>query len=582
MPHAKGGENSPFWSDIHLLVKWHKKGSEVKAHHQSRPQNRDFYFKSGLTFPYRVFRFSPAVLPKGCITGVTGMGIFPLTVSESALLSALNTDVVNKFVSTWLGRIEMGSLYQAGTIQSVPFPTVDPAIEKKLEHLGKMQTIMRIKQNFSSETSRHFIAPIIIRTLDLKAASSEYELEINKLKSESMYLFKEADAILRSLYELETVPDHFFTEYPKAESTFEHTLNFPLHDQKTSVFDLLSYSIGCAFGRWDIRVVKNRSLVTKIDDPFAPLPTCSPGMLLGSNGLPAKPDDIVSEELLRERLVSINTPIEGEIKKHTISNIEYPLRISWNGILSGDHGLESSLQHEDDILERVREVLDLIWCDQAAEIEQEICEALKVSNLQIFFHKPSGFFANHLARYSKSRRKAPIYWPLSTESGSYTLWLYYHRLSDQTLFTCVNDYVNPKIETIVKDIEKRQSELSEAGNAQKRAELEKLQDFRQELIDFREELMRVAKLPYKPNLNDGVLITASPLWKLFRLTKWQNDLKACWEKLETGEYDWAHLAYSIWPDRVSEKCKTDRSIAIAHDLEQLCEIEPKKTKKKKV
>ena len=126
-----------------------------------------------------------------------------------------------------------------------------------------------------------------------------------------------------------------------------------------------------------------------------------------------------------------------------------------------------------------------------------------------------------------------------------------------------------------------QKELSEAGNAQKRDELEKLQDFRQELIDFRDELLRVAKLSYKPNLNDGVLITASPLWKLFRLKKWQNDLKACWKKLENGEYDWAHLAYSIWPDRVREKCKTDRSIAIAHDLEEICEVQPKKTSRGK-
>jgi hypothetical protein len=35
-----------------------------------------------------------------------------------------------------------------------------------------------------------------------------------------------------------------------------------------------------------------------------------------------------------------------------------------------------------------------------------------------------GFFASHLQRYSKSRRKAPIYWPLSTTSGSYTLWVH--------------------------------------------------------------------------------------------------------------------------------------------------------------
>ncbi len=37
------------------------------------------------------------------------------------------------------------------------------------------------------------------------------------------------------------------------------------------------------------------------------------------------------------------------------------------------------------------------------------------------------FFPFHLQRYSKSRRKAPIYWPLSTTSSSYTLWLYYPR-----------------------------------------------------------------------------------------------------------------------------------------------------------
>ena len=53
------------------------------------------------------------------------------------------------------------------------------------------------------------------------------------------------------------------------------------------------------------------------------------------------------------------------------------------------------------------------------------------------------------------------------------------------------------------------------------------------------------------------------------------------EKLEDGEYDWAHLAYSIWPERVKSICKTDRSIAIAHDLEHLCEVKVKKTKKKK-
>jgi hypothetical protein len=78
-----------------------------------------------------------------------------------------------------------------------------------------------------------------------------------------------------------------------------------------------------------------------------------------------------------------------------------------------------------------------------------------------------------------------------------------------------------------------------------------------------------------------VQITAAPLWRLFRLKKWQTRLKDTWEKLEAGEYDWAHLAYSIWPERVREKCKTDKSLAIAHDLEHLYVEPPGKAKKRR-
>lgn len=90
--------------------------------------------------------------------------------------------------------------------------------------------------------------------------------------------------------------------------------------------------------------------------------------------------------------------------------------------------------------------------------------------------------------------------------------------------------------------------------------------------------MALAASVHSANLNDGVLITASPLHKLFRLPKWQKDLKACWDKLAKGEYDWAHLAYTIWPSRVEKACEKDRSIAIAHGREDLCKVEPPKPK----
>lgn len=85
---------------------------------------------------------------------------------------------------------------------------------------------------------------------------------------------------------------------------------------------------------------------------------------------------------------------------------------------------------------------------------------------------------------------------------------------------------------------------------------------------------------WKPTLNDGVQITASPQWKRFRLPKWQKLLESTWKDLDRGTYDWAHLALTLRPDHVREKCKSDRSLAIAHGLEDLCEVKVPAPKKK--
>jgi hypothetical protein len=86
---------------------------------------------------------------------------------------------------------------------------------------------------------------------------------------------------------------------------------------------------------------------------------------------------------------------------------------------------------------------------------------------------------------------------------------------------------------------------------------------------FKDDVERVAPL-WKPDLNDGVIINAAPLWRLFAHTsKWWKACYQCWEKLVAGEYDWAHLAMHLWPERVVPKCADDRSLAIAHDLEEV-------------
>ena len=56
----------------------------------------------------------------------------------------------------------------------------------------------------------------------------------------------------------------------------------------------------------------------------------------------------------------------------------------------------------------------------------------------------------------------------------------------------------------------REAASDPGGTTKPRDALGKLQKFQQERTDFRDELLQVAQLPYQPNLNDGVLIAASP------------------------------------------------------------------------
>jgi hypothetical protein len=103
--------------------------------------------------------------------------------------------------------------------------------------------------------------------------------------------------------------------------------------------------------------------------------------------------------------------------------------------------------------------------------------------------------------------------------------------------------------------------------------LAKQEAFVGELRAFVDELKRVAPL-WNPNLDDGVIINFAPLWRLVPHHKpWQKELKATWDALCDGTYDWAHLAIHLWPERVVPKCATDRSLAIAHGLEEVFWVE---------
>lgn len=148
------------------------------------------------------------------------------------------------------------------------------------------------------------------------------------------------------------------------------------------------------------------------------------------------------------------------------------------------------------------------------------------------------------------------------------MWLYYHRLTDDTLWTVLNDYVGPRREREERRAEelRRQIEDTEGSEARRlEKEREEALALLEEIRSFEGEIRKVAETGWAPDLDDGVVINLAPL---HAVVPWKEPEKV-WKKLKKGDYDWARLARRYWPHRVREKCRTDKSLAIAHGLEEL-------------
>jgi len=516
---AKGGAYSPFYADTYLVINWAHGGAELKTFKLCVIRNPDYYFRPGVTWPLRAHRFSPQLMPAGCIFSVRGYSAFPERDKELVTLSIFNSAAFDYLFKTALGRFGYPE-FIVGILQLMPWVKPRSDVADLLHRHAHRSWSLKRTLDTVNETSHAFLLPAALRSRLGDYNPQAIETELSSIQAQiddmafALYGFSDTDRLAamggEALSESDEVSDEVADEDDEQAEA-----------EVPSTNALLSWAVGVAFGRFDWRLATAEREAPHEPEPFDLLPAKSPGML---------PD--------------------GADPFH-----------SHGGILVDDQG------HPHDLAHLVEEVLGRVNMPVPDDVRRWL---------------QRDFFAFHLQRYSKSRRKAPIYWPLTTASGSYTLWVYYPSLNSQTLYTAINDFIEPRFKQVVADV----ATLRNKGTARSRddeRQFEALQTIELELIELRDTLLKIAQ-NYHPSLDDGVQITAAPLWPLFRHKPWQKVLKDTWAKLEKGDYDWAHLAMNYWPERVREKCKTDMSLAIAHGLEDLYvepEAKPKKTRGKK-
>ncbi|MFM8475219.1 MAG: Eco57I restriction-modification methylase domain-containing protein, partial [Planctomycetaceae bacterium] len=385
-----GGPFAPVVGDGLLVALHEKEWKSYRPLSGFRLESEEWFGKPGLGWGKRTDFMYAYPLPVGAMFSNEGHCVFPTKREyQLPLLAYLNSSVGQSLLNLFCGQHKL-----AGYVSELPTPNLD---DQRLQTAGGLvsETLARFAAAFSKdETFENFVAPMgprmepneVARILSDLAAWYEAQLaKIDTLVAECLPIYLAGMSL-----DLEQRPKPTFSK------------NLP----ENCFPELVSFALGSVFGRWDIRYATGERPAPELPDPFAPLPVCPPGMLQGDDGLPLSPE---AGRRLRT---------EGH----------YPLDVAWDGILVDDP------EHPLDLERRVHAALAVIWNDRVDAIEQEACELLGVPSLREWFRRPAGFFADHLKRYSKSRRKAPIYWALSTPSACYTVWLYYHRFAKDTFF----------------------------------------------------------------------------------------------------------------------------------------------------
>jgi hypothetical protein len=518
VPYQKGGVWSPFYCDIHLVADWDSRRSTYRGflgrpgRLNERPSNFELFFRPGLTWPRRTkSELSLRAMPAGCIFADKGPAVIVRAddVEELlALLAVTNTQVFRALVDLQLaaaeptGRGGVARSYEVGVLQCTPVPAYGGTHRDRLASLARQAWVRKRTLDIINETSHAFVVPRPLWSRRGAFDPAAIEVELADLR-------RQIDDFACNLYGI-TGKDHAqidgWSRNPSPASAIKDTPEESDEDETSEdstgndedIMGLISWSVGVAFGRFDIRLATGERAAPPEPEPFDPLPARSPGMLP-----------------------------EGDP----------PFR-QGTGIQVDDPG------HHDDLTAVVTSVLNAVNVEPPADLRRTLAR---------------DFFPFHIQRYSKSRRKAPIYWQIAAPSASYSVWLYLHGFSADTMYKVQNDYVGPKLRHEEQKLDRLRREYGDSPTASQRKELDSQETFVAELRTFLDEVKRVAPL-WKPDLDDGVIINFAPLWRLVPHHRpWQKECKTTWDALADGDYDWSHLSMHLWPERVVPKCQQDRS-----------------------
>lgn len=471
-PYNKGGEFRKWYGNQTLIVNWFADGLEIRntiinkypylnGNYEWVAKNMESYFNTSVSWS-KISSGTPAfrLYPQGFVFDVAGTSVFSnIEDTRLALLSFCNSQIAERMLTVLAPTLN----YEVGQISQLPI--IDQQCNDSLLSTAK-QLVQEFRNDWNTyETSWDFkFNPLVKRahlggsladalerwwqdSLSVAHEAQELESENNRFWAH-VYGLQDEAPIEVPLSRVSLTSNPYFRYAPSkgVTRTDEEYRRLFVAD---AVRDLISYGVGCLFGRYSLD---------------------TPGLILANQG-----GDI--QDFLNVVPNPTFTPDE-------------------DGVIP----ITSGEWFTDDIVTRFRSFLAAAFGKEHLEANLRLIEDSLGKSLRQYFVKD--FYKDHCRRYSNR----PIYWMVSSRpdnKASFQALIYLHRYTPDTLNTVLGDYLREfqaKLRTEIGHLERSKSVADQKRADTYRKALTECEDYE------RDTLFPLASRRLPIDLDDGVLV----------------------------------------------------------------------------
>lgn len=511
-PYNKGGEPRKWYGNNDFVVNWQHDGAEIKEFVASKyvsytrtVKNIPYYFRRGLTWSAIAKKYAVRAYGEGFIFADKGQAVFAPESQYYYLCGLMNskfTDEILKIVSPTLD-------FNCGYIKKIPI-AIDKTCVSVVDNIVK-DNITASKNDWDSfENSWDFTThPLVSMSKGLwdatsTAAAMDYfygylpeascPLEIcyllwqGQCKERFEKLKANEEELNRIFIDIYGLQDELTPEVEEKDVTVRKA------DLQRDIKSLLSYAVGCMFGRYSLDVPGLVLAGQPFEEKFVHASNAVTGTgVLGAPGLLRAPG-------------ALYLRTEDGVKQCTFApDVDNVIPITDEEYL------------EDDIVARLCDWLKVVYGADMLEANLDyIAKALgnkgSTSREVIRNYFVNDFFKDHCQTYSVTGSgKRPIYWLFdSGKQNGFKALVYLHRYTPDTIGTLRVDYLHKMQRVYESEINRMQDMMDHTTNAREAAAASKRKDKLtkqlKECRDYDEKISHLALSRIALDLDDGVKV----------------------------------------------------------------------------